>query len=325
MLRHFRGYGYCCRSSRALAVSGCMNLPADDLGRLERRRVAADLAHLEQVNSYPLFSDAEFHSIGIEKPVPHDSCSSNREPANAGDTFESESSYEEQRAPILVSLELEDCGHWLGRWRRKCLQNAVLGICSWASWQRCSRRFLVQCANNRGAGFSAGVCEAANFRVVQRALREERLCVRIISAASLQAWKQGVGLCSWILGDPRSSLAGTLLWLTCEEHVLVVRGDARILDSTLSSIMMGRDVRSAPWHTSVVGAPKARGRGRGRVRDYNFQNSNERREASASSLAVRQCAVDASAARVALCGRGVEVGVSLSLILFCRCRPSGWG
>ena len=94
-------------------------------------------------------------------------------------------------------LCLLDFGSRLGRWHKKCLQTAVLGLWRDSAKKDLKMRLLRMCSNNRGSGLAGGVLEASNFRNVGKVLRcsGKRVCVVDVECTadflSAAAWACG--------------------------------------------------------------------------------------------------------------------------------------
>ena len=107
---------------------------------------------------------------------------------------------------------LLDFGSRLGRWHKKCLQTAVLGLWRDSAKKDLKMRLLRMCSNNRGSGLAGGVLEASNFRNVGKVLRcsGKRVCVVDVECTA----DFFVGRCLGVrsLGSARGTFQSDFLW-----------------------------------------------------------------------------------------------------------------
>ena len=101
--------------------------------------------------------------------------------------------------PVVDVREYEvDCGSRIGRWRGKCLQAAIVGICCGALRHRAKRFFLKKCGNNDRSGLGGTLPEAWNFLAVLDFLGAEEKFVWVVrcdgsNSSSGFRWKLGCG------------------------------------------------------------------------------------------------------------------------------------
>ena len=131
-----------------------------------------------------------------------------------------------------LARSLLDFGSRLGRSPRKCLQNAVLGLCPEELQCSLRRRFLRDCQNSEGAGMCGTRREVCNFLRVELALRAECRCVNVVETASLASWYAGEVEGSWCIGSADRRTLGFLLWSRQERHVYVVLSAMSLQPST---------------------------------------------------------------------------------------------
>ena len=86
---------------------------------------------------------------------------------------------------------LEDCGSRLGRWRGKCLHNAVLALARGKLWGRLRVRFERDACDHAGAGLGGSRAEKRNMFSVWKALRAELVSVIIVGCRSLADARAG--------------------------------------------------------------------------------------------------------------------------------------
>ncbi len=86
---------------------------------------------------------------------------------------------------------LFDFGDRLGRWRGKCLQNALLGLARGPLWLRLQRRFVGDACDHEGASLCGRRAERRNLVLVWKALRAERPFSWSVASRS-QLHEQGV-------------------------------------------------------------------------------------------------------------------------------------
>ena len=149
---------------------------------------------------------------------------------------------------------LLDFGSRLGRWHKKCLQNAVLGLCSSSQKDAVRKRLPHMCWNNRGAGLAGGVLEAKNFRSVEKVLRCFGKRVSVFDVQRTADFFVGRCLGVWSLGAVRGTCLGSLVWSRADQHVYVVDGES--VQACMSAIDTDGCVSCAPWIACNVGAPK---------------------------------------------------------------------
>ena len=151
-----------------------------------------------------------------------------------------------------MTSRLRDYGTRLGKWRGKCVANAILGLCRGSMWERMRVLFLRRCANHAGAGFGGTVRERGNMETVMCALQGEGAAVLVVSAHSRQEWEAGRWTGCWWLGAQAGSLLGVLLW--CGTHVYVLEDEV--------SGARAHDLRSdaPPWEHVIVWGKKAKGK-----------------------------------------------------------------
>ena len=156
---------------------------------------------------------------------------------------------------------LLDFGSRLGRWHKKCLQAAVLGLCRDSAREVLETRLLRTCSNNRGSGAAGGQLEASNFRSVGKVLHCSGKRVCVLDAQCTADVFAGRLLGVWSLGSTRGSCLGTLVWSRSDEHVYVVDGDC--MQAWAASRGSHSCVGCAPWTACNVGSPKKKGSNRG--------------------------------------------------------------
>ena len=133
------------------------------------------------------------------------------------------------------SSELYQIVNMMSALENKCLQEAVLTLCSGSLRCFALTYFSARCANADKSGYGAGVSEACNFNAVVDFLTISYSFVIVTDACETR---------QWILGDPADSFLGIILWdavlghaQACCTHICRRSGD--LLD--------------APWLTSTVG------------------------------------------------------------------------
>ena len=89
---------------------------------------------------------------------------------------------------------LLDFGSRLGRWHRKCLQTAVLGVCCDSVKDVVRARLLHACGNNCGSGLAGGGEETRNFHAVRRVLRSVGKRVRVLDVECMADFWDGLWL-----------------------------------------------------------------------------------------------------------------------------------
>ena len=141
--------------------------------------------------------------------------------------------------------EISDPGSRFDGWNNKCLMNAVLSCVSGQTYSVVEATFQNACTNHLGAGLCGNVAEAINFLVVQQALRDSDIHVRVWGASSLRSFERGDISSRGLLGSSRGACVGHLLW--CEEttHVYVCTEP----DDFEPNIY----VTDVPWKRCVVG------------------------------------------------------------------------
>ena len=195
--------------------------------------------------------------------------------------FEGHQSYERAVSAASASgARALDFGDKLGRWRRKCLANAVLALCRGSMYDRVRAFLLVRCCNGAGAGFGGTVREAENMHAVIDVLKREGVSVVVVSADSVVSG--GEGLCGtfWELGEQGAPRLGVLLW--AGQHVHVLRGNAITAALRESS-------ERAPWYQVV-----AKGK-RGGLTAKRAENLAKAREAKRAKAKAEEDVPDGSA------------------------------
>ena len=116
---------------------------------------------------------------------------------------------------------LLDFGSRLGRFRNKCLQNAVLGLCRSSPKDAVRSRLPQTCCNHRGSGLAGGLLEASNFQWVGKVLRCYGKRVRVLDVKCRADFWEGSCLGAWNMGSAHGTLLGTLVWSRLDRHVYV--------------------------------------------------------------------------------------------------------
>ena len=117
----------------------------------------------------------------------------------------------------------------------KCLQEAIVSLCSSPLRLAAQAFFSVRCANSRKSGLGGGLVEACNFNAVVDFLTMSFTFVFVTDRT--ETWQ-------WILGDHGGCCLGTIRW------------DALLGHAQACFTHMRRrlgDLRLAPWLTSTVG------------------------------------------------------------------------
>ena len=81
---------------------------------------------------------------------------------------------------VAAATRLVDAGSRLGVWRRKCLQSAVLAVCSEPLRSALRASLMRVCANHVGFGWGLGRVGRQNVEQVARVLREHGVAVRVL-------------------------------------------------------------------------------------------------------------------------------------------------
>ena len=149
---------------------------------------------------------------------------------------------------------LLDFGSRLGRWHKKCLQRAVLGLCGESGRGALKARLLRVCSNNRGSGLAGGVLEANNFRSVAKILRCFGKRVRVLDVRCAADFWEGLFLGAWTLGSDRGQTLGTLVWSRADQHVFVA--DGVDVQAWLGQWDSRDGLGCPPWSVCNVGAPR---------------------------------------------------------------------
>ena len=120
---------------------------------------------------------------------------------------------------MAAQRALVDFGSRRGTWKRKCLENAVLGLCRGKLWGKLQQRFEREGGNDSGAGPSGTEREMRNMELVKKALRDEGRCVTVIGASSKRAYLRGEELGRWRWGAVEGETLGEVVWAQEEKHV----------------------------------------------------------------------------------------------------------
>ena len=123
--------------------------------------------------------------------------------------------------------------------QNKCLQEAIVALCSGSLQFRACAFFSARCANCEKSGLSGSAAEARNFFAVRTFLAMSSCCIYVVDRSDIQYW---------ILGRSDGFVLGTLLW----DDVL---GHAYMVCSSDASRSLG-DSSDAPWLRCAVGGPK---------------------------------------------------------------------
>lgn len=166
-----------------------------------------------------------------------------------------------------------DCGSRIGRWQGKCLQAAVVGVCSGDMRRRAERWFAKACANNDGSGLGGTLREARNFVSVCDFLCKEKRFVWIVEREEEFAPVSS----RWQLGASAGECVGSLVWRRWSRHVVKVQVLSTFWD--IHRVEPG-SAGSAPWMVAPAGAPKKKTGFRG----------GDPRQAAKASVAKRQAA-----------------------------------
>ena len=98
----------------------------------------------------------------------------NRASGDEAGSYEGQQSYERAvSAASAAGARALDFGDKLGRWRRKCVANAVLALCRGSMYDRARASLLARCCNGAGAGFGGTAREAENMEAVIDVLKRE--------------------------------------------------------------------------------------------------------------------------------------------------------
>ena len=116
--------------------------------------------------------------------------------------FAGQRSYERAvSAASAAGARVLDFGDKLGRWRRKCVANAVLALCRGSMYDRARAILLARCCNGAGAGFGGTAREAENMEAVIDFLKREGVSVVVVSADSVVSGDEGLCGTYWVLGE----------------------------------------------------------------------------------------------------------------------------
>ena len=93
--------------------------------------------------------------------------------------------------------------HRIGQFDNKCLQEAIVNLCTGGFRLRAFAFFCARCANSERSGLGGTAVEASNFDAVLEFLMVSSCCVRIVD--QLQARH-------WLLGSCVGSIIGSICW-----------------------------------------------------------------------------------------------------------------
>ena len=124
----------------------------------------------------------------------------------------------------MLSRFLVDCGPFLGEWRCKCLQAALLYLLRSSPFlEDVEQSLLAACGNHSPSGALAGTLAITNARSAHTILQRFGCFIWVVRSQRAGGDTQGHG--RWSFGDGAGSCAGSILWSDEDHHVFALQGD----------------------------------------------------------------------------------------------------